>query len=77
MNNSNIMWELRDKGGRRAGIDRRCFSYSDHIPERRCKENRRIDQDRRSGLDRRSTEPHVIELMNEKRIGSERRFAWK
>lgn len=36
-----------DNGGRRAGIDRRQFSYAIHIPERRSVE------DRRSGLDRR------------------------
>lgn len=36
-----------DKGGRRSGIDRRQFSYAIHIPERRSEE------DRRGGLDRR------------------------
>ena len=36
-----------DNGGRRAGIDRRQFSYAIHIPERRS------GVDRRSGLDRR------------------------
>lgn len=40
---------LPDSRGRRSGIDRRQFSYSVHIPERRC------GQDRRSGIDRRST----------------------
>lgn len=40
--------ELTDNGGRRFGSDRRQFSYSFHIPERR------IDGDRRSGADRRS-----------------------
>ena len=38
---------LPDNDGRRSGIERRQFSYSFHIPERRS------DQDRRSGLDRR------------------------
>jgi hypothetical protein len=37
---------LPDNGGRRMGIERRQFSYTLHIPERRSKE-------RRSGLDRR------------------------
>ena len=32
---------------RRSGIDRRKFSYSEHIPERR------YGKDRRSGIDRR------------------------
>ena len=38
---------MGDNGGRRSGIDRRQFSYSEHIPERRD------DKDRRSGIDRR------------------------
>ena len=36
-----------DNGGRRTGIDRRQFSYTAHIPERRS------GKERRSGLDRR------------------------
>jgi hypothetical protein len=46
---------LPDSGGRRSGIERRKFSYSVHIPERRCGQDRRSDIDRRSGKDRRST----------------------
>ena len=42
-----------DNGGRRSGIDRRLFSYSTHIPERRRTEERRSGLDRRSGQDRR------------------------
>ena len=38
---------LPDNGGRRSGVERRQFSYSFHIPERRSGE------DRRSGVDRR------------------------
>jgi hypothetical protein len=38
---------IRDNGGRRLGIDRRQFSYDEHIPERRSL------KDRRSGIDRR------------------------
>ena len=38
---------LPDNGGRRLGIERREFSYDQHIPERRS------GKDRRSGLDRR------------------------
>lgn len=38
---------FRDNGGRRLGIDRRQFSYAEHIPERRS------GKDRRNGLDRR------------------------
>jgi hypothetical protein len=43
-----------DNGGRRAGLDRRRFFYSTHIPERRKGGDRRQNGDRRSGLDRRS-----------------------
>ena len=39
---------------RRSGIERREYSYTKHIPERRsCKDERRIAKDRRSELDRR------------------------
>jgi hypothetical protein len=38
---------LHDNGGRRFELDRRQFSYSHHIPERRS------GIDRRSGFDRR------------------------
>ena len=39
--------EAQDTGDRRSGIERRRFTYTIHIPERRSGE------DRRSGLDRR------------------------
>ena len=39
---------LPDNCGRRSGIDRREFSYTAHIPERRS------GKERRSGVDRRS-----------------------
>jgi len=38
---------MHDNGGRRSGIKRRLFKYDMHIPERR------LGNDRRSGLDRR------------------------
>jgi len=41
---------ITDNGGRRSGIDRRQFSYYEHIPERRS------GKDRRNGNDRRSSE---------------------
>ena len=40
---------LKDGGGRRIGVDRRSFSYSLYIPERRS------DDDRRKGDIRRKT----------------------
>ena len=43
---------LPDNGGRRLGIDRREFSYTAHISERRS------GKKRRSGLDRR-IEPRI------------------
>jgi hypothetical protein len=36
-----------DNGGRRSGGDRRNYSYSLHIPERRDGDNRRNDDDDR------------------------------
>jgi len=38
---------LPDNGGRRLGIERREFSYDQHIPERRTGEDRRSRKDRR------------------------------
>jgi hypothetical protein len=40
-------FKLIDRGGRRSGGDRRSYSYSVHLPERRS------GKDRRSGVDRR------------------------
>jgi hypothetical protein len=38
---------LTDNGGRRIGFDRRSFSYSLHIPERRSRNDRRVNDNRR------------------------------
>ncbi len=38
---------LTDNGGRRSGIDRRQFTYSSYIPERRQGGDRRKEGDRR------------------------------
>jgi hypothetical protein len=54
---------LRDRGGRRSGIDRRRFSYSDHIPERRSGLDRRSGMDRRTDLGRRAEEERRAALM--------------
>jgi hypothetical protein len=45
--NEVVLLFVRNNGIRRLGLARREFSYDEHIPERRC------DEDRRSGLDRR------------------------
>ncbi len=42
---------LSDRGGRRLGIDRRRFSYTLHIPERRRGGERRRIKDRRKELE--------------------------
>ena len=42
---------LSDRGGRRLGIERRRFSYTLHIPERRSGRERRSIKDRRGELD--------------------------
>ena len=66
-----------DNGGRRSGIGRRQFSYSDHIPDRRIGKDRRSDSDRRSGLDRRRQIERrtgkVIEMKIDKRKEKDRR----
>ena len=48
MNVTAMAIALIDNGGRRLGDDRRQFSYTNHIPDRR------LGEDRRTGLDRRS-----------------------
>ena len=42
--------ELKDNGGRRLGIERRRFSYTHYIPERRSGNDRRSGHDRRRGI---------------------------
>jgi hypothetical protein len=74
---SKIILELRDYGGRRTGLDRRYFSYSDHIPERRHGEDRRSHGERRSALDRRHIEAKRAKIIEEKRANSDRRSVWE
>ncbi len=80
MNISAAALALIDNGGRRSGVDRRNFSYTDHIPDRRFKEerrsgiDRRIDGDRRNGINRRIS--MVVELkIEDLRKGIDRRFS--
>jgi len=40
-------FKMVDNGGRRSGGDRRNYSYSIHLPERRAKSDRRAAKDRR------------------------------
>lgn len=67
-------FDLRDKGGRRSGTDRRQFSYSSHIPERREDPDRRDGEDRRDGWARRGEEDR--RSSRERRDGQERRAAF-
>jgi len=55
MNVTAMAIALIDNGGRRLGDDRRQFSYTNHIPDRRLGEDRRTGFDRRSDLRRRAT----------------------
>jgi hypothetical protein len=70
----NYVYNPRDFGGRRSGVDRRHFDYSEHIPERRSGKDRRECLDRRSGGDRRSWEDRRSGVdrrsYEERRIGS-------
>jgi len=50
---TNIVSELIDNGGRRIGLKRREFSYTNHLPNGRSEKDRRSGVDRRSGLERR------------------------
>ena len=44
---------IKDNGGSRSGTDRRKFSYTEFIPERRSGKDRRRGCDRRSRIGRR------------------------
>ena len=54
-----------DKDDRRVGFERRQFSYSEHIPERRSGKDRREGNDRRSRTDQRMEA--VIYMKTERR----------
>jgi hypothetical protein len=51
MTPSNTPFVFPDNGGERSGIERRQFSYTSHIPERRTGKDRRSSNDRRKILD--------------------------
>ncbi|MBN1847941.1 MAG: hypothetical protein JW932_05090 [Deltaproteobacteria bacterium] len=88
MNTIKVAFNFSDNGGRRIGIERRQFTYSSHIPERRrlkerrshterrMMDDRRKEEDRRTGLDRRnlSEQPVIVDLRGyERRNSSDRR----
>ncbi len=55
-----------DNGGRRTGIERRQYTYSGYIPERR------VRNDRRNGIDRRAGQTAEV-TFEETKSGQERR----
>ena len=73
MNITAMVKALIDTGGRRSGIDRRQFSYSYHIPEKRSSKDRRNGIDRRSGLDQRSGIARRIAKVIEMKLGKDQR----
>jgi len=73
MNITAMAIALIDNGGRRLGIDRRQFSYTNHIPDRRLGEDRRTDLDRRDNIDRRSGKVVIIKNRKDLREGKDRR----
>ena len=75
MSDSRMEQGLRDNGGRRSGVDRRQFSYTNYIPERRAGEDRRSRLDRRCGEDRRNRNEQTVEMNH--RSGLDRRAAFQ
>ncbi|MBN1905434.1 MAG: hypothetical protein JW927_10085 [Deltaproteobacteria bacterium] len=69
--------ELKDNGGRRSGVDRRYFSYSNHIPERRYGADRRSLSERRTGKDRRDDCNTTFSNMDMRIAANDRRISWK
>jgi hypothetical protein len=73
MNITAMAIALIDNGGRRLGIDRRQFLYTNHIPDRRLGGDRRTGRDRRDNLDRRSGKVAIIKNTEDLREGKDRR----
>jgi hypothetical protein len=58
-----------DNGGRRSGVDRRQYSYTTHVPERRSDKDRRNGKDRRSEYGRRNIMQQIFgQLAAEERM---------
>lgn len=72
MTKNGVALEIWDNGGRRSMFDRRYYSYSNHIPERRSGTDRRSVKDRRSGEERR-LKPRIIDPSNEQIIFDRRK----
>ena len=64
MSGSKVIFFRGDNGGRRLGINRRQFSYSFHIPERRYDQDRRTDDpDPRASQDSRNNQSRRRDLI--------------
>ena len=58
-----------DNGGRRSGVDRRQYSYTTHVPERRSVKDRRNGKDRRNEYGRRNIVQQIFgQLTAEERM---------
>jgi hypothetical protein len=73
MNITAMAIALIDNGGRRLGIDRRQFLYTNHIPNRRLGKDRRTGRDRRNYIDRRSDKVVIMKNRENLREGKDRR----
>ena len=73
MNITAMAIALIDNGGRRLGIDRRQFLYTNHIPDRRLCEDRRTGLERRNCLDRRRGKLVIAKNRKNLREGKDRR----
>lgn len=71
MASENIQLEPGVKFGRRLGRDRRSFSYSGHIPERRCLKDRRSQGDIKLGSDTGLPEPRPAGSLYKKISGAD------
>jgi len=73
MNITAMAIALIDNGGRRLGVDRRQFSYTDHIPNKRLGDDRRASLDRRDKIDRRNGKVIMLKNGKDLREGKDRR----
>ena len=73
MNIAAMTIALMDNGGRRFGVDRRQFLYTNHIPDRRRGEDRRSGFDRRSTIERRNGKVVLIKNRKNLKEGKDRR----
>ena len=73
MNITAMAIALIDNGGRRLGVDRRQFSYTAYIPNKRLGDDRRASLDRRDKIDRRNGKVIMLKNGKDLREGKDRR----